>query len=78
VTGPAPGAAPAHALYVSSTPGNGTVVPAAPARAAPARAAPVFNEDVRPHNLPRQVTGFVGRGRELAAVQGLLASSRAA
>jgi hypothetical protein len=42
----------------------------------PAAFPPLRSLDARPHNLPRQLTGFVGRGRARAAVQGLLASSR--
>ncbi len=37
---------------------------------------PVRSLDVRPNNLPTQLTSFVGREQELAAVAGLLASTR--
>src|SRR5262249_38017129 len=43
---------------------------------APAAFPPLRSLDALPHNLPLQLTSFVGRERELAAVVGLLAARR--
>src|SRR5262245_32041588 len=43
---------------------------------APAAFPPLRSLDALPHNLPLQLTSFVGRERELAAVHGLLAGHR--
>jgi predicted ATPase/class 3 adenylate cyclase len=42
----------------------------------PAEFPPLRSLDAFPHNLPLQLTSFVGRERELATVQGLLAQHR--
>jgi predicted ATPase len=81
---PAVGASRAPPRFVETVPGKGyrfvapvEVVAQSPSQASPALvAAPERLPDTRRHNLPAELTSFVGRRKELLELPGVLASSR--